>query len=258
MPPLFQFQQANKKTEAPKGPRPRVKVTLDARSPSTAAMLNTSAPSQKNTTAPAPTPHFKASETATIQSRKATLRAQFRLARQQISPTGRAEKSASAVEHIAAWLQVLAQRPTVVALYLATPHELNLDAIIPRLQSRGIDVAAPTESGFALVNASSTCVPPGSSAWRQAGGAPIEAAQLDVVLLPGVAFGRDGSRLGQGGGWYDRALQGSRAVRIGVGFELQVTEALPVEEHDLKMQWLATECGVIECVEAEQVLASRL
>ncbi len=65
----------------------------------------------------------------------------------------------------------------------------------------------------------------------------VAAGQLDVILCPGFAFGRDGSRLGKGGGYYDRYLMG-RAVHcelIGVGFACQVYDTVPVEKHDVRM-----------------------
>jgi 5-formyltetrahydrofolate cyclo-ligase len=57
----------------------------------------------------------------------------------------------------------------------------------------------------------------------------------DLVLVPGLAFTRDGHRLGRGGGFYDRLLAGraKEAVKIGICFELQLVESLPVEPHDI-------------------------
>jgi 5-formyltetrahydrofolate cyclo-ligase len=57
----------------------------------------------------------------------------------------------------------------------------------------------------------------------------------ELVLVPGLAFTRDGHRLGRGGGFYDRLLAGraNEAVKIGVCFSLQLVESLPVERHDV-------------------------
>lgn len=72
----------------------------------------------------------------------------------------------------------------------------------------------------------------------------VEAPQ--VVLIPGLAFTRDGRRLGRGGGYYDRLLAGlpAETVRIAVCFEFQVLEELPIEEHDQPVHAVATECGI--------------
>lgn len=60
---------------------------------------------------------------------------------------------------------------------------------------------------------------------------------VDVVVVPGVAFSADGHRLGQGGGWYDRFLTdvGDETVAIGVCFAEQVVSAVPQEPHDISV-----------------------
>jgi 5-formyltetrahydrofolate cyclo-ligase len=67
-----------------------------------------------------------------------------------------------------------------------------------------------------------------------------------VVIVPGLAFTVRGDRLGQGGGWYDRFLIGTRSecTTIGVGFDLQLVERLPVEPHDVPLDAVVTESGI--------------
>ncbi len=176
---------------------------------------------------------------------KAALRAHFRQARHSLEPAQREALSARIVENILLWLDALDELPSTLALYLASPLEVNLDVLIEPLQARGVRIAAPGAEGFAQVSTSSTCAPSTSQSWRQAQGEEVDAEDLAVVLLPGLAFGRDGSRLGQGGGWFDRALEDSRAVLVGVAFNCQIVDALPVEEHDVPVQWVASEDGVV-------------
>lgn len=69
----------------------------------------------------------------------------------------------------------------------------------------------------------------------------------EIVLVPGVAFTRGGARLGMGGGFYDRwASRHAGVLRVGVCFEAQVVEALPVEAHDVGVAALVTEGGILE------------
>ena len=70
----------------------------------------------------------------------------------------------------------------------------------------------------------------------------------DVVIVPGLAFTQDGHRLGQGGGWYDRFLAstGDRCVSIGVCFHEQLHDAIPIEAHDVAVDVVVTDRGVIE------------
>ncbi len=60
--------------------------------------------------------------------------------------------------------------------------------------------------------------------------------EIDLALVPGRAFSRDGRRLGRGGGYYDRFLPRlSRAWKRGVCFPFQITDVVPCGEHDIKM-----------------------
>lgn len=61
--------------------------------------------------------------------------------------------------------------------------------------------------------------------------------EIELVVVPGVAFDRCGARLGRGKGFYDRYLSqsGVRAVKIGACYAHQLVEALPVEPHDVRM-----------------------
>lgn len=66
------------------------------------------------------------------------------------------------------------------------------------------------------------------------------------VLVPGVAFDRQGHRLGYGKGFYDRALANFRGLKVGVGFSMQVTsETLPNEALDVTMDMIVTDRDII-------------
>jgi 5-formyltetrahydrofolate cyclo-ligase len=71
----------------------------------------------------------------------------------------------------------------------------------------------------------------------------VALGDLDLLLVPGMAFTRAGERLGRGGGFYDRLLARAelRARRIGVCFEFQRVEALPMEEHDQGVERVVTD-----------------
>ncbi len=59
---------------------------------------------------------------------------------------------------------------------------------------------------------------------------------IEIIIIPGVAFTKDGWRIGRGGGYYDRLLpQLQNTYKVGIGYSSQVVENLPVEEHDVKM-----------------------
>jgi 5-formyltetrahydrofolate cyclo-ligase len=72
-------------------------------------------------------------------------------------------------------------------------------------------------------------------------------AQVDLVLVPALAFDARGYRLGYGKGFYDRLLpQLARAERVGLAFELSLLPQLPNEDHDVAVHRVVTEKRVIE------------
>lgn len=66
---------------------------------------------------------------------------------------------------------------------------------------------------------------------------------IDLVILPGVAFDERGGRLGYGGGYYDTFLQdiSMNVVKIALAYELQIINSIPLEEHDIKADYIITE-----------------
>lgn len=74
----------------------------------------------------------------------------------------------------------------------------------------------------------------------------VPLAEIDVVIIPGVGFDRQGGRLGYGGGYYDRFLPRLRpdALKVAVAYEQQVLPSLPLEAHDMPLDMLVTEAGV--------------
>lgn len=76
-----------------------------------------------------------------------------------------------------------------------------------------------------------------------------EAGEAEFILLPGVAFGRDGARLGYGGGYYDKLLAklAHRPALVAAAFTLQLVEGIPMEPTDQRIDWLVTENETISC-----------
>ena len=70
-------------------------------------------------------------------------------------------------------------------------------------------------------------------------------SEIELVVVPGVAFDRKGKRLGRGKGFYDRFLKESRATKVGVGYEFQLIEEVPSEPHDVGMDIIVTQNSTI-------------
>jgi len=69
---------------------------------------------------------------------------------------------------------------------------------------------------------------------------------IDVFIVPGIVFDREGHRIGWGRGFYDRFLEGAarRKVKIGLAFEFQMVERVPREKHDICVDIVVTEKGI--------------
>lgn len=75
----------------------------------------------------------------------------------------------------------------------------------------------------------------------------VEPEDLDLIVVPGLGFGRDRTRLGRGGGFYDRFLSGAsiRAAKVGMGFSWQVLASVPTTDSDVTLDGVVTERDVI-------------
>ncbi|HUP20327.1 MAG TPA: 5-formyltetrahydrofolate cyclo-ligase [Gemmatimonadota bacterium] len=69
----------------------------------------------------------------------------------------------------------------------------------------------------------------------------------DLILVPGLAFDREGGRIGYGAGLYDRFLVSTDVPRVALAFSLQVIDRVPAEDHDVPVDWIVTEGGTIDC-----------
>ena len=76
---------------------------------------------------------------------------------------------------------------------------------------------------------------------------PAFKGKIDLIFVPGLMFGINGSRLGRGKGYYDRFLANMDAVKIGVCFEHNLRDELPEEPHDIRMDGILTEKQFIWC-----------
>lgn len=71
---------------------------------------------------------------------------------------------------------------------------------------------------------------------------------IDLIIVPGVGFDEQGRRIGHGMGYYDNLLKNSAlALKIGLAFEFQIVEKIPVEKHDVPVDMIVTENRVINC-----------
>jgi 5-formyltetrahydrofolate cyclo-ligase len=76
---------------------------------------------------------------------------------------------------------------------------------------------------------------------RSADVVQLQGSPLDLVLVAGLAFDESGTRLGRGGGFYDRLLASIIANAIALAFEFQIVDNIPSESHDVPLSCIVTE-----------------
>ncbi len=173
-------------------------------------------------------------------------------ARARVGALAPGERSAAAAAVCETLAGLLADAGTVL-VYLADANEVDLDAFIAARLAAGAGVAAPRCDWDAGTFEPMRLGSLGDVEVRRhgvrepLGGGIIAPDDLAAVLVPGVAFDLDGRRLGRGGGFYDRALGAlPRSVRrVGVCFDAQLTERVPVGTHDAAVDAIVTESGLV-------------
>lgn len=141
----------------------------------------------------------------------------------------------------------------VIFGYLAFGNEPNIDAVLQQALLDGKTVCVPQ-----ILSATEICalqlssfddLQAGPYGIRSVGaGNVIAPQQLELVLVPGVGFAPNGSRLGMGAGYYDRFLaQAGNAVLLGVTYNALLRAELPVEPYDRPVQYIVTETNVTPC-----------
>lgn len=68
---------------------------------------------------------------------------------------------------------------------------------------------------------------------------------IELIIVPAVAYDKKGNRLGRGKGFYDRLLKSTKATTIGVAYEFQIVEEIPVEHHDIPMDMIISPSGYV-------------
>ncbi len=185
---------------------------------------------------------------------KAALRARARAVREQVDVNqARAARDAvaKALIEVIDW-----SKARLLLAYAPVRGEVDPSGVVEAFWGRGLSVAFPTvdPAGKRLVpkrvlsfaelvpGAYGIPSPPASSP-------EVAAWEIDVVLVPGLAFDRRGYRLGYGGGYYDRFLPLLRpgALKVGLAYARLLWEELPAEEHDQAVDWVVTEEGIHRC-----------
>ncbi len=77
-----------------------------------------------------------------------------------------------------------------------------------------------------------------------AGDDVVSVDDIEMIIVPAVAYDRRGNRVGRGKGYYDRLLHDSKALKVGVAYDFQMVDEIDAEPHDVKVDLIITDRGV--------------
>jgi 5-formyltetrahydrofolate cyclo-ligase len=188
-----------------------------------------------------------AEDAGTLRERKRELRARFRALREGMDVDEARAASQALCQGLADWAVVRGAHS--VLAYIAFRNELDLRPLfellpqvhwlVPRVDDREL-VLHPYDPSQLVRHRFGMLEP--------AAELPVICpVTVDIVLAPGVAFDRHGGRLGFGGGFYDRFLPTSPALRVGITYDRCLVDVLPLDEHDQRVDWVVTPTQRIHC-----------
>ena len=128
-----------------------------------------------------------------------------------------------------------------IAVYLASKEEIDLTDFISAALSFGCVLVAPcwngTEYELVRIENLEMLVKGPHGILEPPAGPVIRPEDVRAWLVPGLAFTKNGGRLGYGGGWYDRLLckVPKRVPKIGIAYAFQLVDELPTEPHDIRL-----------------------
>ena len=183
-----------------------------------------------------------------IKEEKAALRGEIKRRVAALSKEEIKRQSASACK-LAAGLIAFKNARTILS-YRALPGECDPAELVKAAASMGKNVAYPVCSGDGglelYIPSDGSCFVKGAYGIAEPDRERSERITIDrieLIIVPGLAFDRELYRLGRGG-YYDRLLNGAAAFKLGLALKEQITERVPRENWDAKMDAVACEFGI--------------
>lgn len=147
------------------------------------------------------------------------------------------------------------QQASTIMLYLDFNNEVKTDQLITKLISLRKTVTSPVtiKDERKLIPYEITNLKEGINIGAYGIREPnkdisneIDVKNIDVLIVPAVAYDKNCYRLGYGGGYYDRFIERLRddAITIGIAFDLQLFDSIPKEEHDAQLNYIITESSI--------------
>ena len=187
---------------------------------------------------------------ADAQSTKQKLRAEARARLGAMSAEAKQNESLRACELFLSHAPYI--RAQSLLLYMPLRNELDVRLVMERALADGKSVALPrfnpdTQAYDAYFVGSEPLVAGPFDILEPTEGNPAPVNRLDLIVAPGLAFDMRGRRLGRGKGFYDRLLSAAQGVKCGICFDEQLLPEIPVEPHDVTLDFLVTPTRWQDC-----------
>lgn len=136
-----------------------------------------------------------------------------------------------------------------VFCYLASKYEINTDEIIEKLYQKNISVCFPKITGEYNMDAQKITDIENlkDRVFDLSKEFIVNKNEIDICIMPGLAFTLSGHRLGYGKGYYDRYLQDLKCLKIGFCFNFQIIDDILASEFDVNADYLVTDKKIIDC-----------
>jgi len=179
---------------------------------------------------------------------KKELRKFFRLKRNGI--TERDKKNLKITERVLADSHI--RNAGTILVYVSYGSETDTHFIIKKLLADGRKTAVPRclENGimdFIYIESFDDLSAGNFGILEPSGNKKAVITENTVCIVPALSFARDGTRLGYGGGYYDRFLETENIYTIGICFDEMISDELPSEIHDIKIKTIITEERTVQC-----------
>lgn len=184
------------------------------------------------------------------QSAKQLLRTQLRERLREMSDDAQKSQSLRACETFLSH-DIYAKAASLL-LYMPLRGEVDVRLIMERAISDGKRVALPryvpeTATYNAFFVSDEPLAPGPFNILEPAMSNPAPLNRLDLTVAPGLAFDPRGRRLGRGKGFYDRLLSAASGLKCGICFDEQLLAEIPVEPHDVALDFIATPTRWLDC-----------
>lgn len=172
---------------------------------------------------------------------KDTIRMRVRARKSLLSEAERrsaAERVFALLEKTAAFLMA-----DKILMYHSLPDELSTREFIERWASRK-KFFLPRVNGVNLdiLPYERTSLHLGAFSIEEPDGDDLtDISEIELIVVPGVAYDPEGNRVGRGKGYYDRLLAGARATKIGIAYDFQVVDSIEAEPHDVRVDVVITD-----------------